>query len=349
MTVNIDRRSAGQWMTDGDPFYMDVFADWLNNTCDKMGSRRIRACEPYAGRLGLIAHLRSRDLDNGHIGWSAFDISPRNDLLVDDVVINKANTLRSIPSSPYDLIVTNPPYLARNSARRRGLPFPFDDSGIGIDRPADLYQFALDTCLASASYCVMLIPESFITSQYDKSRCDMILSLRGWLFEDTDCPVCLALFSPNGRASGPLIYSNNGTLLGSLNDMHSVSDKLIGNNSYKIRMNDPNGDCALIAIDSTVGRSIRFDNKDVVKRSDVKESSRALTRCSRIDGKPITETVINEANTILEEWRNSTSDILMTAFKGVRKDGQYRRRLSFAEAKGILSAAIDKIEHRDNN
>lgn len=27
MTLNLDRRSAGQWMTDGDPFYMPVFAE----------------------------------------------------------------------------------------------------------------------------------------------------------------------------------------------------------------------------------------------------------------------------------------------------------------------------------
>lgn len=34
----------------------------------------------------------------------------------------------------------------------------------------------------------------------------------------------------------------------------------------------------------------------------------------------------------------------MTPFKGVRKDGLYRRRLAFAEAKGILSTAIGNIE-----
>lgn len=195
----------------------------------------------------------------------------------------------------------------------------------------------------------MLIPESFITSRYDKSRCDIILSLKGGLFEDTDCPVCLALFSPNGREGGPLIYSNDGMLLGSLDDIRFESDKLIGNASHSIRMNDPDGDCSLIAIDSTTGRSIHFDKKEAVRRENIKVSSRALTRCSRIDGKPITDDVINEANRILEKWRDDTSDVLMTSFKGVRKDGRYRRRLAFAEAKGILSAAIDKVENDMSN
>lgn len=34
----------------------------------------------------------------------------------------------------------------------------------------------------------------------------------------------------------------------------------------------------------------------------------------------------------------------MTPFKGVRKDGLYRRRLAFAEAKGILSTAIGNVD-----
>ena len=344
MSLNLDRRSAGQWMTDGNPFCIGAFSDWLHDAYERIGKSRIRACEPYAGELGLVAHLRRMGLDDGLIDWSAFDIAPQDELLTDGIPVTKANTLRSIPSSPYDLIITNPPYLARNSARRRGLPFPFDDNGIGIDKPADLYQFALDTCLESSSYCVMLIPESFITSRYDKSRCDAIISLRGDLFEDTDCPVCLALFSPDGCDGGPLLYSNDGKPLGSLTDIRAKSDMLIGNASHGIRMNDPDGDCAIIAIDSTSGRSIRFDKREAVRKEDVKVSSRALTRCSRIDGKPISDDAIAEANRILNRWRDDTSDVLMTSFKGTRKDGKYRRRLAFAEAKGILSAAIDNTD-----
>lgn len=344
MELNLDRRSAGQWMTDGDPFYMPVFAEWLDDVYSKIGKKRISACEPYAGKLGLVAHLRARGLDDGRIDWSAYDIAPQDELLADGIEIGKANTLRSIPSSPYNLIVTNPPYLARNSARRRGLPFPFDERGRGIEKPADLYQFALDTCLESASYCAMLIPESFITCRYDKSRCDAILSLRGGLFEDTDCPVCLALFSPHGREGGPLIYSNGGKLLGALDGIRRESERLIGDKANPIKMNDPDGDCSLIAIDSTAGRSIRFAGREAVRREDVKVSSRALTRCSRADGKPITAGIIDEANRILEAWRDETADVLMTPFKGVRKDGLYRRRLAFAEAKGILSTAIGNIE-----
>ena len=163
-----------------------------------------------------------------------------------------------------------------------------------------MYQFTLDTCLESASYCVMLIPESFITCRYGKSRCDAILSLRGGLFEDTDCPVCLALFSSHGREGGPLIYSNGGKLLGALDSIRRESERLIGNKANPIKMNDSDGDCSLIAIDSTSGRGIRFAGREAVRREDVKASSRALTRCSRSDGKPITPEIIDEANRILE-------------------------------------------------
>lgn len=108
MQLNLDRRSAGQWMTDGDPFYMPVFAEWLDGVYSKIGKARISACEPYAGKLGLVAHLRARGLDDGRIDWSAYDIAPQDELLADGIEIAHANTLRSIPSSPYDLIVTNP-------------------------------------------------------------------------------------------------------------------------------------------------------------------------------------------------------------------------------------------------
>lgn len=145
MALNLDRRSAGQWMTDGDPFYMPVFAEWLDGVYSKIGKARISACEPYAGKLGLVAHLRARGLDDGRIDWSAYDIAPQEELLADGIEIWKANTLRSIPSSPYDFIVTNPPYLARNSARRRGLLFPFDERGGQESRSRLIYTNSLST------------------------------------------------------------------------------------------------------------------------------------------------------------------------------------------------------------
>ena len=339
----LNRRSAGQWMTYGNPFYTEFVCRWVEERFD--GIEHIRACEPYAGKLSLVKHMNdSLPIVASRMSWSAYDIAPQEigNRDVDGIEITRCNTLFGIPNAPYDIIVTNPPYLARNSARRRRLDFPFDRSGIGIARPSDLYQFALDTCLASADVCVMLIPESFITSSYDKSRCNAIVSLRGDMFDDTDCPVCLALFGRE-HSDETTIVANDGTVIGELGEIRKASDNLIGNVMHDIMMNNPIGDVALFGVDSLSGATIRFDVGDAIPSEDVKPSSRSMTRMSCTDGTKIDGAVIEHANEILSEWRMMTSDVLMTPFKGVRKDGKYRRRLAFKEAQAILSKAIDDV------
>lgn len=337
-------------MTEGDPFYTDFFVKWFEKTLSESvpAPEEIRICEPYAGKLSLVAHLGNALSTEtaSRLSWSAYDIAPppEDDLAASGVEIMEANTLFTIPGAPYDAIVTNPPYLARNSASRRGLDFPFDAQGVGMKRPADLYQFALDACLASAPVCVMLIPESFITSSYDKTRCDAVISLRGDLFADTDCPVCLALFSARGPADGKtIIVGNDGKRIGALEDILAKSKALLGDARVPLSMNDPNGDVALFGADSTSGATIRFARGDEIPSSSVKVSSRFLTRISRRDGKAVPDEAIAKANDLLAKWREDTSDVLMTAFKGVRKDGRYRRRLAYREAAGILSRAISEI------
>ena len=53
---------------------------------------------------------------------------------------------------------------------------------------------------------------------------------------------------------------------------------------------------------------------------------------------------IAEANTILNKLREDTEDVLLTAFKGTRNDGRFRRRLDFANARRILSHALCLVE-----
>ena len=346
---NVNRRSAGQWMTRGNPFAYEAVKAWLgeaiHNTANTSGMST--ACEPYAGKLSLVRSLSDTYPKLvSHLTWDAYDIEPAEQPDVDGIIIQRRNTLTSLPKC-YDIIVTNPPYLARNSARRRGLDFPFDLVGTGIAKPADLYQIALDTCLANVSYAAMLIPESFLTSTYDKTRCSSVVSLPAGMFDDTDCPVCLALFTPH-TTDDVRVYANDGSLIGGLYEIKQRSNTLIGTNenektaTYNIVFNDPHGDVALFAVDGTSGATIRFDRGDAIKPSAVKQSSRSLTRISRSDGVAISDDTIAMANDIIKKWREETNDVTMTAFKGVRRDGRYRRRISFAEARSILVKAIEE-------
>lgn len=344
------KRAAGQYLTQGDPFGYEAVSKWVDAIVDGTQGRPVSACEPYAGTNSLpasfMSHYAGRFPDG--ISWSSYDIAPcaDEDNLLPESPIHHADTLMSIPSR-HDVVVTNPPYLARNSARRRHLPFPFDYKGTGIEAPADLYHIALDTCLATAGWCAMLIPESFITSKYDKSRLMSVISLPGDLFSDTECPVCLALFGLDATDDYD-IYANTGELLGSASVVRKAYDDVLEKgfaaspHGKNLTFNAPDGILGLRGVDSSRGSLARFVPGNEIDSASIKVTSRSITRIAIVDmnGKDLDE-IIDGANAILTEWRSRTGDVFMTAFKGVNKETHgYRRRLSFKEAEAIVNAAI---------
>ena len=350
LTAQQAKRAAGQYMTQGDPFGYDAVAEWVNSIATETVGRKVSFCEPYAGKNFLPAAFADRFSSRfpSGIEWSGYDIAPCDDgeNLLPECNISQADTLMSIPTK-HDVIITNPPYLARNSARRRKLPFPFGYEGKGIESPADLYQIALDTCLASARWCAMLIPESFITSKYDKARLVSVISLPGDLFDDTDCPVCLALFGPD-VTDDYRIYANDGNLLGTASEVRAAYDAVLRKgiaaspHGKNLTFNDPDGVLGLRGVDSSLGALASFVPGEDIASSRIKVSSRSITRIGIADmnGKSLGE-IIDAANGILMKWRKDTGDVFMTAFKGVNKKTHgYRRRLSFREAEAIVNAAI---------
>jgi hypothetical protein len=107
------------------------------------------------------------------------------------------------------------------------------------------------------------------------------------------------------------------------------------------RFNDPAGEIGLKAIDNTRSASIEFVEGNVIPGRKVMVSSRSLTRIKAPDGmghRQILQ-VIRSANQILTNYRKQTHDVLMTTFKGLREDGDYRRRLDFTQARKILNLA----------
>ncbi len=53
--------------------------------------------------------------------------------------------------------------------------------------------------------------------------------------------------------------------------------------------------------------------------------------------------VIAQANIILGDFRDDTSDLFLTSFRGLREDGDYRRRLDYNLAKMILNRSVDRL------
>lgn len=334
----MNKRENGVYLTEKNPFQYIIFKEWLEG----ISPSNLSICEPYAGSNNLLLFLDELLLDK-EIQYTAFDLNPQDNNFP-KVEIQQADTMFNIPGT-YDLIITNPPYLAKNSATRRKLFFPIDYMGKGLQQPQDLYQICLDTCLDSALYVGAIIPESFITSKYNKDRLQYVISLPGNLFKDTECPVCLALFGPN-KTDDFILFDKDGVELGSYNDLISISNQLLAEKKGKITFNDPSGILGLKGVDDTNGPSIEFCLGKLIPSEKIKPSSRSLTRISSKQINSLSEEKLLEfidiLNLNLKEWRNKTNDIFLTAFKGVRADGKYRRRLAFNEANLLINKVLQK-------
>ena len=309
------KRENGQYFTKGNCFKFKPFKVWFESIPDH---KNITLIEPFAGYGDIPSLMRDAGYTNK---WKQFDLYPQNE------ETEKRDSIENCPEGK--CIITNPPYLAKNSATRRKLKYP-------DTKYDDLYKLALDKMLKSSSYVAAIIPESFITSKLFLDRTSKIISIKMKMFEDTDSPVCLALFTPN--SSKTKIYNEN-TLIGDFNYLEKFlpSPKV----HYEWKFNKKGGNIGLIAIDNSKTDTIKFVEGNNISNDDIKISSRAKTRISCItDYDP--NILIREANIILANFREKTQDVFLTSFKGVREDGKYRRRLDFSLAASILDCAMEK-------
>ena len=321
-----EKRASGRYYTRGNPFQLEPFQTWAIAS----NLERQSVLEPFAGakdipRLIDAAHLQCRD-------WTFFDIEPGAKGIV------QRDTLADFPEG-FDVCITNPPWLARNSATRRGLPFP------EATRYDDLYKYALEQCLAHCGWVAAIIPEAFIRSGLFLQRLHDFISLvpqkqnktnyspdkgdrgKSVMFEDTEHPVGLALFAPD-TTSDVRIWRNN-RFLGTMRELRRHLPQPSSNRA--IVFNDPKGNLGLIAIDNTVSASIRFCPPEELKDYPIRVHCRSITKIGvpwRVD--------IDMLNARLATIRKKTHDVFLTAFKGIRRDGHYRRRLDWALTRAIV-------------
>jgi hypothetical protein len=249
--------------------------------------------------------------------------------------VQVADSLKNYPTG-FQIAITNPPYLASYSAKRLGIPFP-------KSKHDNVYKEALDVMLAATPYVAAIIPESFITQNLFHCRLQAVISLASRMFEDTETPVCLALFVPEVVKPEPTnfaIYKDN-ILLGTYSKLKKALAPYQGEGlDWKFNEND--GLIGLRAIDSQRGPSIRFLPGEEIT-CPMKVSTRLLTRISGPVTSEQATLVIQVANELLESRRKRTKDTFMTAFKGLRDDGSYRRRLDYTQARDLLNLAAKKI------
>jgi len=150
------------------------------------------------------------------------------------------------------------------------------------------------------------------------------------MFSDTGHPTGLALFASD--SSDDVTVWSGSAKIGLLSKLEALRPTPRCNGPT-VRFNDPNGNVGLIALDNTIEASIRFCDVEELADYEVKSSRRHITKMF-VDC-PVR---ISAWNRYLTTFRRATQDVLLTCYRGVRRDGKYRRRLDWNVARGIIHA-----------
>ena len=307
-TTGSHRSEHGQFFTIGNPFMHPEYIKWKNKV-----SGLGKVIEPFAGSRNLVKM-------NPDLEFDAYDIEPQ------DVGVVQRDTIANFPAG-YNVCITNPPYISKSSASKKKM----DVSGWSHD---DLYKICIEKCLQNCGFVAAIIPESFIISTFDKRRLVCVISITTKMFADTDCPVCLALF--DDKPTPDFAIYREERYVGTYNDLIKFVPKSRVP-KFKMTFNDPNGILGIHCLDNTAGPSIRFVRGETIESDTIKHYSRAYSRMTvpLLREDQLDDTILR-LNEYIEVYRRNTNDVFMCPFKGVRKDGMYRRRLDFDTIRSII-------------
>lgn len=288
--------------------------------------------DPFAGQGDLLRAVCD-------MGWSnsyGYDIDPALAWPIND-------GLEDVPRHESTIVVTNPPYLAKNSAARNDLEsykyFKRNDY-------EDLYQLAIHRVLARYDKAVFIIPETYYLNGIFTSYLHSHTIIEENPFEDTDCPVCVATFSVTNdfraiAGNNYKIYKNDNYLF----NRFELEDILWDFNSdvcANLTFNDPTGNLGLRGVDGinpTDRISFTYPKDLNYNLNKIKESSRAITIIN-LKGMKINDRFLKTINAVLEDLRIKTHDVVLSPFKNNNKLGRRRRRLDFRWARKIIEKTI---------
>ena len=327
--VDSHKTSKGQFNTTGASWLLPQVAEFITATCAS------HVLDPFAGKGDLLATV-AEILPN--IKQSGYDIDPD---------LNKGwkynDSLKEIVSPPSALILTNPPYLAKYSAKRKGVLDQVDHyyQENGDD---DLYQVALRKCMAANRHVIAIVPETLINSGFPLDNFRHISIVLADIFDDTEQPVVVACIDTDWR-NGPIIFEDDKEL-GHLNELRS--HRLTPSGAHLVRFNVVGGQIGFRAVDMpNPSKPIEFmPALDLgYAESGIKVSSRLVTYVM-VDAQlnSVIPLICDEANSELARIRAKTQDVILSPFKGNGKNGRRRRRLDYDLARAILEKAISRFE-----
>jgi len=289
--------------------------------------------DPFAGNGDLLNLAKE-------LGFSeliGFDIDPKLNWDLNDSLVK-------IPKVENAIVITNPPYLAKNSAKRSNSK---NYRYFKNNNYEDLYQLAITKVLENYSGAVFIIPETFIRTNLFIQYIEHITILEENLFEDTECPICIVCFRRNKTLFNNMvydIYKNDLFICDSYEIKHRL-ERYKPKKRYPIKFNIQNGNLGLRAVDGIDPYNrIKFClPEELYYEKEIKESSRSITLIQT--GFKINKDFINLVNYYLEDYRARTHDIFLAPFKNNNKAGQRRRRLDYKLARDLINKTIEKMEH----
>ena len=322
---------------DGDKIVNGAFftrkASWLTKPVRSFIVEHIAAnknvLDPFAGAGDMLDALcRSYDIIP-----HGYDL--RGSWKENDSLVHVDNPHRS-------LICTNPPYLAKHSAKRKGV---WNNVSQYYERFYDLYEVAIYRSMENATAGVFIVPETFLHSDFSKRTLRLVSVILDNPFTDTENPVCVACFDKTA------LHKDMGKIY--IGDMFSCHLSNINREKYKTKrnknviFNDARGNIALKAVDGVEPQDkIRFASaNDFYYSADkIKTSSRLLTYI-KINGleEDHSGDFLNLANKNLDTLRRKTSDLILSPFKGNNKSGERRRRLDYALARYIINSSLEEL------
>ena len=324
------KKTLGQFFTEGSCWLRPQVVAFIRATKCK------KAYDPFAGTGCLFDPVQQAvpeiekciglDIDK-KLGW------PINDSLV------------KIPHEENAVIVTNPPYISNYSAARKKIGTDLKKYFDSTDYD-DVYLLALDKMLEAQKNVVAIIPETFINSPYrQKHLLKSITILEDNPFLDTDTPVVVVCFDSIEKPYSEIQIYKDSEFICTLDDVERC--RMVPDNSVKLKFNDPDGWLGVRCVDTTdPNNMLHFDFKENIDynwEKGIKVSSRLLTLISMDVPEKKRQAFIDECNSILDEVRTRSHDIILSPFKGNMKNGVRRRRLDFMTCRAIIERAYHKV------
>ena len=327
MDLKLDQIKYGKYYTTKNVFLNNQV---FNAFIDDFNLQNHPVLEPFAGANHLTNHLLAI---NANWKITTYDLWPN----AAGVIQN--DSIRNWIYGKVDLVITNPPYLAKNKATKLKLNWDYNDYPYD-----DLYKICLAKILNNCHYLIAIIPTTLI---YSQRKCDQWLLSKLVKFQlinnnhnfvDANLLVAIAYFdgNKNDHQINFSLYQDQ-DFVNTYQNLVWRPQKL--NQNIKVSFNDQNPNLVIKCIDGIrPDDQIRFLDCHEISRP-IKNSDRQICQI-RITGIKVDQNLITKLNQKLLWLRSNQYHYLWTTFKSLNQSKQIRRRISFKLIRQVIQAVL---------